>query len=161
LPCFSQLSTRNKRQTTGGCVWWVFSRAGIGFAIRGGGVLDGTEVLAIFISRKTGITIGDIILVVNILIFSSAVYFLDLETALYSMLTYYRHPELLIFYRGYRRISWGNDHFKKNEEIRKMIAEGSTWSNNIQRRRRFWKTRSVNQDMDIVFTVVTSLKYHR
>ena len=65
-----------------------FLGAGIGFAIRGGGVLDGTEVLAIFISRKTGSTIGDIIMVINILIFTSAVYVLDLETALYSMLTY-------------------------------------------------------------------------
>ena len=101
-----------------------FLGAGIGFAIRGGGVLDGTEVLAIFISRKTGVTIGDIILVINILIFSSAVYFLDLETALYSMLTYLSASRTVDFliegieeYLGVTIIS------RKNDEIRKMIVE--------------------------------------
>lgn len=44
-----------------------FLGAGIGFAIRGGGVLDGTEVLAIYISRKTGSTIGDVILSLTLL----------------------------------------------------------------------------------------------
>src|SRR6478609_10473338 len=61
-----------------------FLGAGIGFAIRGGGVLDGTEVLAIFLSRKLSISIGDVIMVVNILIFGSAVYLLGVEPALYS-----------------------------------------------------------------------------
>ena len=49
-----------------------FLGAGIGLSIRGGGVIDGTEVLALYISRKTGLTIGDFILVINILIFLTA-----------------------------------------------------------------------------------------
>ena len=44
-----------------------FLGAGIGMAIRGGAVIDGTEVLAIYLSKKTGLTIGDVILVFNIL----------------------------------------------------------------------------------------------
>ena len=51
-------------------------------------MLDGTEVLAIFLSKKTNATIGDIIAVINIMIFSAAAYFLSIESALYSMLTY-------------------------------------------------------------------------
>lgn len=39
------------------------------FSIRGGAVIDGTEVLAIYLSRKLGATIGDIIIIINILIF--------------------------------------------------------------------------------------------
>ena len=42
-----------------------FLGAGIGLSVRGGGVLDGTEVLAIFLSRKLGTTIGDIIILRN------------------------------------------------------------------------------------------------
>ena len=49
-----------------------FLGAGIGLSIRGGAVLDGTEVLAIYLSKKLGTTIGDIIILINILIFSAA-----------------------------------------------------------------------------------------
>ena len=56
--------------------------------MRGGGVLDGTEVLAIYLSRKTGLSIGDFALVFNIFIFTAVVYFLSFEVAMYSILTY-------------------------------------------------------------------------
>ena len=48
-----------------------FLGAGIGLSVRGGSVLDGTEVLAIYLSRKVGVKIGDIIIVLNIFIFSA------------------------------------------------------------------------------------------
>ncbi len=65
-----------------------FIGAGIGLCIRGGGVIDGTEVLAIFLSRKRSLSVGDFILLFNIIIFSVAAYVLSVEAALYSMLTY-------------------------------------------------------------------------
>ena len=65
-----------------------FLGAGIGLAIRGGAVLDGTEVLEIYLSKKTGLTIGDIILIFNIIIFSFGAYILSVEIALYAILTY-------------------------------------------------------------------------
>ena len=65
-----------------------FLGAGIGLSVRGGAVLDGTEVLAIFLSRKSSLTIGDIILGFNIIIFCVAAWLLSVETALYSVLTY-------------------------------------------------------------------------
>lgn len=65
-----------------------FLGAGIGLAIRGGAVLDGTEVLAIFISRKTSLSVGDVILIFNLMIFSVAAYLLGYETAMYAVLTY-------------------------------------------------------------------------
>jgi uncharacterized membrane-anchored protein YitT (DUF2179 family) len=57
-----------------------FLGTGIGLAVRGGGVIDGSEVLAINISRKIGLTIGDIIMVVNVIIFSFAAWLLSVET---------------------------------------------------------------------------------
>lgn len=65
-----------------------FLGAGIGLSIRGGCVIDGTEVLAIYSSRKTTLTVGDVILGFNILIFSTAAYIINIETALYAILTY-------------------------------------------------------------------------
>ncbi|HUQ67203.1 MAG TPA: YitT family protein [Flavitalea sp.] len=140
-----------------------FLGAGIGFTIRGGGVLDGTEVLAIFISRKTGSTIGDIIMVINIIIFSSAVYFLGLETALYSMLTYLSASKTVDFfiegieeYLGVTIIS------RKNNEIRQMIAEKIGRGVTIYKGTGgFGKRGHLNQDTEIVFTVVTRLEVAR
>lgn len=65
-----------------------FLGLGIGLAIRGGSVIDGTEVLAVFASRKLPLTIGDIILIFNVFIFGAAAYVFSMETALYAMLTY-------------------------------------------------------------------------
>jgi uncharacterized membrane-anchored protein YitT (DUF2179 family) len=140
-----------------------FLGAGIGFAIRGGGVLDGTEVLAIFISRKTGSTIGDIIMVINILIFTTAVYFLKLETALYSMLTYLSASKTVDFliegieeYMGVTIISI------KNDEIRQMIADKIGRGVTVYKGTGgFGKKGHVNREMEIVFTVVTRLEISR
>lgn len=71
--------------------------AGIGLSVRGGAVIDGTEVLAIYLSRKFGTTIGDIIIMINIMIFSAAAYFLSVEIALYSMITYLSASKTLDF----------------------------------------------------------------
>ncbi|HEX6191199.1 MAG TPA: YitT family protein, partial [Chitinophagaceae bacterium] len=66
-----------------------FLGAGIGLAVRGGGVLDGTEVLAIYLSKKTNLSIGDIILIFNILIFVVANFLLGTNIALYAIITYF------------------------------------------------------------------------
>lgn len=140
-----------------------FLGAGIGFAIRGGGVLDGTEVLAIFVSRKTGSTIGDIIMMINIIIFTSAVYFLGLETALYSMLTYLSASKTVDFliegieeYMGVTVIS------RKNDEIRQMIIEKLGRGVTIYKGTGgFGKKGGVFQESEIVFTVVTRLEIAR
>lgn len=66
-----------------------FLGAGVGLAIRGGGVLDGTEILAVILSKNTPATVGEIILGLNVGIFSVAALSLGVETALYSMLTYF------------------------------------------------------------------------
>lgn len=65
-----------------------FLGAGIGLSIRGGAVIDGTEVLAISVSRKSSLTVGDFIALFNIALFGLAALIINLETAMYSMLTY-------------------------------------------------------------------------
>jgi uncharacterized membrane-anchored protein YitT (DUF2179 family) len=66
-----------------------FIGVGMGFTIRAGAVLDGTEIAALIISKASHILrVGDIILGFNILIFSVALTLLGVEPALYSILTY-------------------------------------------------------------------------
>lgn len=64
-----------------------FLGLGIGIAMRGGSVIDGTEVLAVFLSRKMSITVGDVLFLINIVIFSFGAYILSIETFLYAILT--------------------------------------------------------------------------
>ncbi|HWP54040.1 MAG TPA: YitT family protein [Pyrinomonadaceae bacterium] len=67
----------------------VFIGGGIGLAIRGGAVLDGTEIAALLVSKSNNLLkVGDVILILNIVIFLIAAFFLGVESALYSILTY-------------------------------------------------------------------------
>jgi uncharacterized membrane-anchored protein YitT (DUF2179 family) len=66
-----------------------FIGAGIGLAVRGGAVLDGTEIAALLISKKSSLLkVGDVILLFNVVLFLLAMSVLGVEPALYSILTY-------------------------------------------------------------------------
>jgi uncharacterized membrane-anchored protein YitT (DUF2179 family) len=75
-----------------------FIGAGIGLAIRGGAVLDGTEIAALLVSKSSPLLkVGDVILILNIFIFSAAAFFLGIESALYSILTYFAASKTIDF----------------------------------------------------------------
>jgi uncharacterized membrane-anchored protein YitT (DUF2179 family) len=66
-----------------------FIGAGIGLAVRGGAVLDGTEIAALLISKRSALLkVGDVILLFNVVLFLAAMSVLGVEPALYSILTY-------------------------------------------------------------------------
>jgi uncharacterized membrane-anchored protein YitT (DUF2179 family) len=137
----------------------LFLGAGIGFAVRGGAVIDGTEVLAIHLSRKTGMTIGDIVAIVNVFIFSVAAYFLGIEVALYSMITYYAASKTLDFLiegvEEYIGVTIVSPHA---EEIREMIIQKMGRGVTVyQGKRGFGKT-GETIDSDIIYTVITRLE---
>lgn len=136
-----------------------FLGAGIGLSIRGGAVIDGTEVLAIFLSRKLGTTIGDIIIVINIIIFSLAAYFLSIEIALYSMITYIAASKTLDFvvegieeYIGVTIISSHSD------EIREMLTQKLGRGITIYNGKRGFGKRGESYDVDIIYSVITRLE---
>jgi uncharacterized membrane-anchored protein YitT (DUF2179 family) len=75
-----------------------FIGAGIGLAIRGGAVLDGTEIAALLISKRADlIRVGDVILGFNVVLFLAAIALLGVNAALYSILTPTRRRETLDF----------------------------------------------------------------
>ncbi|MFF2091550.1 YitT family protein [Paenibacillus sp. NPDC058174] len=63
--------------------------AGVGLVIRYGGSLDGTEIVAILASKKFGMPVGQIIMIVNVFIFIVAGFVFEWDSAMYSMVTYY------------------------------------------------------------------------
>lgn len=140
-----------------------FLGGGIGLAVRGGAVLDGTEVLAIYLSRKTGMTVGDVILVFNIFIFSVAAYLLSIETALYAILTYLSASKTVDFaiegieeYTGVTIVS------TKSEEIRQMIIKEMGRGVTIYTGKRGYTPNNETPPMvDIIYTVVTRLEIAR
>lgn len=75
----------------------MFIGAGIGLSIRGRAVIDGTEILALFLSRISFLTVGNAILIFNVFIFGIAAFVLGKETAMYSILTYFAASKTLDF----------------------------------------------------------------
>ncbi len=133
--------------------------AGIGLSIRGGAVIDGTEVLAIFLSRKLGATIGDIIITINILIFSCAAYFLSIEAAFYSMITYLSAAKTMDFviegieeYIGVKIISL--KHVAIREMIINKLGRGVTVYTGTHGYGRSGNIKNTN----VIYTVVTRLE---
>ena len=133
-----------------------FLGGGIGLAMRGGCVIDGTEVLALYISRNSQLTVGNIILILNIIIFAFAAYFINIDTALYAILTYLSASNTIDFivngleaYTGVTIIS------EKNEEIKAFIIS------NMKRGVTIYKGEGgylEKKDIDIIYTVVTKLE---
>jgi uncharacterized membrane-anchored protein YitT (DUF2179 family) len=139
-----------------------FVGAGIGLAMRGGGVLDGTEILAIYLSRKTSVSVGDTVLVFNIFIFSVAAYVLSIEAALYSILTYFAASKTLDFliegieeYIGVTIIS------PKSEEIYNVVTEKLGRGITVYKGNRGFGKKGHSPEMNILFTVITRLEISR
>ena len=140
-----------------------FLGAGIGLAVRGGGVIDGTEVLAISIYRKFGISVGDVILIINILIFIIAAYLLSIETALYSILTYLSASKTVDFIiEGIEELTGVTVISVKSNEIREMIinemGRGVTIYNG---ERGYGNNEIANKEIKIIFTVITRLEVNK
>ncbi len=133
-----------------------FLGGGVGLAMRGGCVIDGTEVLALYISKNSMLTVGNIILLLNIVIFCFAAVFRDIEIALYAILTYLSATKTVDFivngleqYTGVTIIS------DKKEEIKSFIM------NDMKRGVTIYKGKGGYDDtknIDILYTILTRLE---
>lgn len=136
-----------------------FIGAGIGLAIRGGAVLDGTEIAALLISKSSHLLkVGDVILLLNIAIFSAAAFFLGIESALYSMLTYFAASKTVDFLiHGVEEYTAVTIMSERSEEIRQAILR------DLRRGVTVFKGRGGLSDteQDILFCVVTRLEIGR
>ena len=142
----------------------VFMGIGVGLSIRGGCALDGIEVLALYTGKRISFTISEIILGINIVIFLIAAISIGLETALYSILTYYAASRTSNFviegleeYTGVTIISGQSAIIK--EKLVMELGRGIT----VYKGERGFLRQSfdVSQPADIVFTVVTRMEVRR
>jgi uncharacterized membrane-anchored protein YitT (DUF2179 family) len=140
-----------------------FLGTGIGLAIRGGCVIDGTEVLAIHLSRRNSLTVGDFILTFNIIIFSVAAYLLSIEVALYSILTYLAASKTVDFilegieeFTGVTIVSTHSNQI--TNMIQNQLGRGLTIYSG---RKGFGKRGESDENINIIFTVITRLEVNR
>lgn len=137
-----------------------FLGLGTGLAIRGGAVIDGTEVLAVFISRKSILSIGDVILIFNVIIFTIAAYIFSSEIALYAILTYLSASKTVDYvvdgieeYIGVTIIS------DECEEIRLAIIENLGRGCTIYSGKKGFAQRGEPlKPTDIIYTLITRLE---
>lgn len=139
----------------------LFIGAGIGLAIRGGAVLDGTEIAALLVSRQSHLLrVGDVILILNIIIFLAAIYVLGVESALYSILTYIAASKAIDFilhgieeYTAITIIS--PEHEAIKQAITHRLHRGVTVYKGSGG---LGSTGETHEDRDILYCVVTRLE---
>lgn len=140
-----------------------FLGLGIGFSIRGGAILDGTEILAIYLGKKIGFSVGELILIFNIIIFSVAAYLLSMEVALYSIITYFAASRTVDFvlegfdeYIGVTIIS--NKHAEIREMILTKLRRGATIYHGSKG---YALQQNEDSNINILYTVITRLELAR
>lgn len=137
----------------------LFLGAGTGLSMRGGSVIDGTEVLAIYLGKKFGTSIGDVVIIINVIIFSAAAYLLSIESALYSMITYVAASKTIDFIiEGIEEYIAVNIVSVHSEEIREMIIHKMRRGVTIYKGERGVKHSEMSDQLDIVYTVITRLE---
>jgi uncharacterized membrane-anchored protein YitT (DUF2179 family) len=140
-----------------------FIGLGIGLAIRGGAVLDGTEIAALLASKKSVLKVADVILILNIAIFGTAIFVLGIEPASYSIVTYFAAAKTIDFllhgleeYTGVTIVS------EKSDEIKTAIVEQLSRGITVYSGKGgHGKRGETTPDNEIVFTVVTRLEVGR
>jgi uncharacterized membrane-anchored protein YitT (DUF2179 family) len=141
-----------------------FMGIGIGLCMRGGGTFDGMEVLALMTFKKSSLSITEIILAMNIIIFIIAAVFLKVETALYAIMTYLIASQVTKYviegieaYTGVTIISGKSDEIK-----RELVMNFNRGITVYKGERGFMKESfEVSSDVDIIFTIVTRLEVRK
>lgn len=136
----------------------LFLGAGIGIAIRNGSVLDGSEILGVFVNDRFGISIGKVILVFNVILFAITAILISTEIAMYSILTYIvtaKVTDLVIEgfedFIGITIVS--KDYDKIKIAIIKELGAGMT----IYKGRRGFGSTGEFEDFDIIHTIINRI----
>ena len=140
-----------------------FLGLGIGLAMRGGCVIDGTELLAVYINPRSFLSIGQIILAINILIFGVAAFFISVESALYSILTYLSASQTINYIiQGFDEYTAVTIISPKSDLIKNVIMRNLHRGVTVYKGERgFGKTNFENKDIDILFTIITRMDVQR
>lgn len=142
----------------------AFLGLGVGLIMRAGAAVDGIEVLALYTLRRSSLKITEVILSINIIIFAIAGLKFGIETALYSILTYFSATRTIDYviegiqaYIGVTIIS------SKSEEVKNELVNRLGKGITIYKGERGFLPNQfeVSEDCDIIFTVASRLEFHK
>lgn len=139
----------------------IFMGTGVGLVIRGGGVIDGSEVIAVFTQRKTGFSNTEIILLINSIIFAVAAIQFGIETAMYSIITYFTATRATNYVvDGIEQFTAMNIISSHPEEIKNLLVEKLGKGITVYKGERGYLPGSfeVRTEVDIIVTIITRLE---
>ncbi|MBX2935437.1 MAG: YitT family protein [Ferruginibacter sp.] len=139
----------------------IFMGAGVGLVIRGGGVIDGAEVIAVFTRRKTGFSNSEIIMLINCIIFGIAASQFGIETAMYSIITYFTATKATDYVvDGIEQYTAMNIISSKPDEIKNFLVNELGKGITVYKGERGYLPGSfdVRTESDIIVTIVTRLE---
>ena len=97
LEIFAQFVDVTHENLLAVCFGGVFLGVGVGFVIRAGGCLDGTETVAIFLNKRFNLPVGQTVLFFNVVIYTIAGFLFGFDRAMYSLLTYFITSKVIDF----------------------------------------------------------------
>lgn len=136
---------------------------GIGLVIRGGGIIDGLEIIADYTHKKSGFTTSEIILVFNSVIILAVAYEYGIETGMYSILTYFTAMKTSDYVvDGFEQFTALNIISKKPEVIKDLLVEKLNKGITVYKGKRGFLPGSFEKhlDCDIIVTIVTRLEVY-
>jgi len=139
----------------------ILMGTGVGLVIRGGGVIDGAEVIAVFTGRKTGFSNSEIIMLINTIIFAVAALQFGLETAMYSIITYFTASRATNYIvDGIEEFTAMNIISSQQEEIKSFLVNEMGKGITVYKGERGYLPGSfeIRTDCEIVVTIVTRLE---
>ena len=132
--------------------------SGIGIAIRNGAVLDGSEILGIYLNDKFGISIGKIVLCFNIVLFGITAFVVSVEVALYSILTYIIAAKVTdTVIEGFEDFIGVTIVSKKHQIIKKAILEELGVGLTIYKGSSGFGNKGKIEDFDIIHSIVNRI----
>ena len=143
----------------------LFVGAGIGLTIKNGAVLDGSEILGVFLNDRFGISIGQIILYFNIILFGITAFVLSIEIAMYSILTYIVTAKVIdLLIEGFEDFIGVMIVSKHHNEIKKSIIKNLGAGMTIYKGENGYGSSGEKNDINIIHTVINRIdirKMHR
>ena len=139
----------------------ILMGTGVGLVIRGGGVIDGAEVIAVFTGRKTGFSNSEIIMLINTIIFAVAALQFGLETAMYSIITYFTASRATNYIvDGIEEFTAMNIICSQPEEIKNLLVNELGKGITVYKGEKGYLPGSfeVKTSADIIVTIITRLE---
>lgn len=136
----------------------LFLGAGIGIAIKNGSVLDGSEILGIFVNERTGISIGLIIFWFNVVLFLLAGFLFSLEVTMYSVLTYIITAKTIdLILEGFEDYVGLMIVTSKSGEMQKALLKDIGQGMTIYQGTKGYGSQGEKQNLEIIHTVVNRI----